>query len=249
MHQWARKRTPVSLLRQYYSYVLISFYSQIFNKEDLIYSTQFSPPQWIKLGQCVWSGPACLHTRTKLSSCYPDLGVFFKKHLGVQDVTAETLLYELQSEVAEFERTQSSPSVPAELARRIKDLIMAIKPGRLAPFVLQALRSEKLWPCQYWEGNLGTVALARLTDAIFIPDHEYWLELFYKKFPTLDLSPSEAVALKPLFVKLGVKNKLLSNCVTETASAKDESLPSEELSHRLRERAQALSWYVFGSKM
>ena len=83
-----------------------------------------------------------------------------------------------------------------------------------------------------------------MTDMFFIPDHEYFLELFPGKLPILMWTSTEVMAFKPLFIKLGVENKFLSNCVREIASANDVSLPAEDLSHELRERAQALFWYV-----
>jgi hypothetical protein len=83
-----------------------------------------------------------------------------------------------------------------------------------------------------------------MTDMFFIPDHEYFLELFHGKLHILTLSSAEVMALKPLFINIGVESKFLSRCVREIANANDVSLPAEELSLELRGRARALFWYV-----
>jgi hypothetical protein len=183
-----------------------------------------------------------LQITTKLARCYPSLNRLFKKYLGVKNATPETVFNELRSVIAGFEQTCTSPLVPKDLARRVTDLLLAFKPFTLPPSVLQALRSEKLWPRR--SRRNGVLNFARITDQFFIPDNEYFLELFQEEVPILELTPTEVAALKPLFVQLEMENKFLSSCVTEIASANDVSLPAEDLSRELSGRAQALLWYA-----
>ncbi|KAE8443772.1 hypothetical protein EG329_001366 [Mollisiaceae sp. DMI_Dod_QoI] len=217
-----------------------------FDEENLVYGHQLDPPRWVKLGDCVWSGPKCLQTITKLARCYPSLDRFFTKYLGVQDATPETVLDELRF-AADIKQRCKLSMIPTEvLLRRVTDLLLAftLKSFTLSPSILEALRSGQFWYSQL--GGLNPcsasdlLVLGRLTDNFIIPDHEYFLDLFPEKFNVLNLTTTEVVAMKPLFIKLGVENKFLSNCVTEIASADDMSLPDKELSHELSKRARAL---------
>jgi hypothetical protein len=161
----------------------------------------------------------------------------------VQNATPETVLDELRSVVADFQ--QPGLVLPKNLARRVTDLLLAFKSSTLSSSILQALQCEIFWPCKVWQNDLSTVlTLTPITGMFFIPDHEYFLELFYGKLRILELTSAEVIALKPLFVKLEVKDKFLSNSVREIASANDASMPAEGLSQELRERAQALFRYV-----
>lgn len=200
----------------------------------------------MKLGDCVWSGPKCLQRITKLACCYPSLDKLFTKYLGVEDATPETVLDEMRFIVADFEQKSTTLSniVPEALARKVTDLLLAFtfKSFTLSPSIIEALQSGKFWPCQPGPG--GLLLFGQITDNIIIPDHEYFLELFNEKFPVLKVTSTEAMALKPLLIKLGVENKFLSSCVTEITSANDVSLPAKELSHELSEKARALFWYV-----
>lgn len=199
------------------------------------------------MGDCVWSGPKCLQTITILARCYPSLDKLFTKYLGVEDATPETVLDELRFIVADFEQkctTTPFHIVPEALARRVTDLLLAFtfKSFTLSPSIIEALQSGTFWP--YQPEPSGYFLFAQITEDIIIPDHEYFLDLFRVKFPVLKLTSTEVKALKPLFVKLGVEDKFLSNCVTEIASANDVSLPAKDLSHELSARARALFWYV-----
>ena len=198
----------------------------------------------MKLGDCVWSGPKCLQTITKLARCYPSLDKFFTKYLGVKDATPETVLDELRFIVADFEQkcTTLLYIVPEALAQRVADLLLAFtfKSFTLSPSIIEALQSGTFWP--YESG--GHLHFGQLTDNFIIPDHEYFLDLFHEKFPVLKLTSTEVMAMKSLFIKLGVENKFLSSCVTEIASANDVSFPAKDLSHELSARARALFWYV-----
>jgi len=216
-----------------------------FDEENLVYGHQLDPPRWVKLGDCVWSGPKCLQTITKLARCYPSLDKLFTKYLGVEDATPETVLDELRFVIANFEQKQPFFNmVPEVLARRVTDLLLAFtfKSFTLSPSILEALRSGNFWPYHPWPS--GLLCFGRITAKFIIPDHEYFLDLFHEKFPVLKLTSTEVMAIKPLFIKLGVENKFLSSCVMESASANDVSLPAEDLSHELSERARALFWYV-----
>jgi hypothetical protein len=216
-----------------------------FEEENLVYSHQLDPPRWVKLGDCVWSGPKCLQKITKLARCYPSLDKLFTKNLEVKDATPETLLDELHFVKAEFEQNSTFLNPVSEaIARRVTDLLLAFtfKSFTLSLSILEALRTGKFWPYQPCPGRL--LYFGRITDTFIIPDHEYFLELFQEKVPVLKLALTEVAAIKPLLIKLGVENKFLSRCVTEIASANDDSLPAEDLSHELCERAQALFWYV-----
>ena len=198
----------------------------------------------MKLGDCVWSGPKCLQTITKLARCYPSLDKLFTKYLGVEDAAPETVLDELRFVVADFEQKRTFFCVvPEALARRVTDLLLAFtfKSFTLSPSILEAIGSGKFWPYQPWTSGL---CFGRIKDEFIIPDHEYFLDLFHAKFPVLRLTSTEVMALKPLFIKLGVENKFLSSCVMEIVSGNDVSMPAEDLSHDLSQRARALSWYV-----
>jgi hypothetical protein len=216
-----------------------------FDEENLVYGHQLDPPRWVKLGDCVWSGPKCLQTITKLARCYPSLDRLFTKYLGVEDATPETVLDELHFVVANFEQKRTlCHNVPEALARRVTDLLLTFtfKSFTLSSSILEALGSGKFWA--YQPGPSRLLFFGRITDEFIIPDHEYFLDLFHEKFPVLNLTSTEVVAMKPLFIKLGVEKKFLSSCVTEIASANDVSLPADDLSHELSERARALFWYV-----
>lgn len=216
-----------------------------FDEENLVYGHQLDPPRWVKLRDCVWSGPKCLQTITRLARCYPSLDKLFTKYLGVEDATPETVLDELRFVVADFEQKCTLfYIVPKALARRVTDLLLAFtfKSFTLSPSILEALGSGKFWP--YQTGPSGLLCFGRIKDKFIIPDHEYFLDLFHETFPVLKLTSTEVMAMKRLFIGLGVENKFLSSCVMEIASANDVSLPAEDLSHELSERARALFWYV-----
>ncbi len=226
---------------------------KIFDEENLVYGHQLDPPQWVKLGNCVWSGPKCLHKVTKLARHYPSLDKLFTKYLRVENATSETVLNELRFIIAaDLEQNRTPFYIVTEaLARRVTDLLLAFtsKSLTLSPSILEALRSGKFWPYHQPSQLLPRSPLyfGQITDELIIPDHEYFLKLFHGKFPVLKLTTIEVMALKPLFIKLEVENKFLSRCVMEIASANDVSLPAEDLSHALSKRARALFWYVSNS--
>ena len=183
------------------------------------------------MGECRWTSPACLEHLTALSTRYVDLEDFFVNKLEIKNATAWDIKDELVRLSGKTDRTKS-----------IKELLMWMNNSI----------GDKLWDDRIPK-ELGDKAIIPVKDNVrvlrscgdddwFIADTIKLGQLFRGLVALIDFDDDEIAKLAPLFEKLLVHRRYLSDNYRETQETVGKPILHSALTDRIRSKAEYISW-------
>lgn len=193
--------------------------------------------------ECFWRGESWLTQSVGLERLYPDLETFFRDHLNVRNAGIDHLIME----------AAAVPTLPQPALPRIQRLFLAleyhVKAHGLSEDQKKALLSTKMFPTTSTatDETYEYLSSATVNDHWLIADRSYFREPFQSLISVLAFGAEFILKIMHLLVKLGLKNRFLSDLAVSTTEAHGNTHLNENLSHSYRSRGKYLFRYVLMS--
>lgn len=231
------RMTVTNLYREIYAFCEASTTAReqtrsAFRDRPLIFLPDGS--RWVHLRSCVWEAPQCLQTVRSVAHIYAPVQNFFKNILNLQDAGVPDFVNELVAHDDSLSSTRHIKMLLLELSARINP--------RLS-YNLKALETCRVFPVKDIHGQ---TALMRVHDTWFIPDGRNLRASFENILHLLDFGVGEQKRLEPLFDKLGVWGRHLSEKVIkhEVVEGIAQALKNKMHTARFQTKAHYLLWCV-----
>lgn len=221
---------------------------RFFDSEAAIYIS--SSDTWVRTRECLWRSTTPFRYKCVLALEYPaDLEVVFKSLLGIQDVKADDVIYELRAWVSEADTDyEYLRNLLLALSSAFRESRERFKYDRDRTKI-NDLRRLKIMPIVKRDGGKTSRQRVALEDSItqwFVVDTNRHQESFASKVWLADFPPEQSIRLKPLLDLmrdvLHNDKPLLSTMVTETSEYRGDSTQSLDLTTLLRGRSCYIGW-------
>jgi hypothetical protein len=212
---------------------VLRFDRKLFSEKKMVLGDNYT---WHELSTCLWRSSFALANFQDLSLIYGDLESFFVRRLRVKKASPSMLIKEV-GRMAE----ERLPQI-AELRTRLVDIGMMLTKIPVDDSIAQALTSLKEVKFLPKRVSAGASTLVAVTDDFAIADHERYCAAFAEHDVLLDFQLDEVSMLHPMFQRLGISHRYLSNVVEEISTVGEDSHVDEILSQQLVAKAYALYW-------
>ncbi|KAM6529162.1 hypothetical protein FALCPG4_007308 [Fusarium falciforme] len=217
-----------------------------FRKDKLILvppKTKGGERRWVSQDECFWRGEFWPTQSLGLERLYPDLETFFRDHLIVRNAGIDHLIKE----------AAAVPTLPQPALSGIQRLFLAleyhVKAHGLSEDQKKALLNTKMFPTTstVTDETYEYLSSATVNNHWLIADRSYFREPFQSLIPVLAFAAEFISKIMHLLVKLGLKNRFLSDLAVSTTEAHENTHLNEDLSYSYRSRGKYFCRYVLMS--
>ncbi|KIW22318.1 uncharacterized protein PV07_12215 [Cladophialophora immunda] len=188
-------------------------------------------PRWVKVQDCLWSGPECLRRFVALKNIYPSCQRLFRDFFllpdaGIADLIRETKLVNVGDPLSYIK------ALFLEIEKHLeKDETTT---------AIDSLQTHSIWPVYKTsnEDQWDMLGCAKNSDAWFIADRAHLLESFCGIVPLLAFQVEDVLKLPLLIRKLGGDKRRLTRAVTSIAETVGILRPDPNRQADLRSRAE-----------
>ncbi|OAP55444.1 hypothetical protein AYL99_10417 [Fonsecaea erecta] len=191
-------------------------------------------PRWVKVQDCLWSGPECLRRFVALKNIYPSCQRLFRDFFllpdaGIADIVRETKLLNVGDPLSYIK------ALFFEIEKHLeKDETTT---------AIDSLQTHCIWPI-YKTSNQeewDMLAYANNSTPWFIADRTHLLESFSGIVPLLAFQVEDVLKIPLLIRKLGCDKRRLTRAVTSIAETVGILRPDPTRQADLRSRAEYIA--------
>ncbi|KIW74370.1 hypothetical protein Z517_12310 [Fonsecaea pedrosoi CBS 271.37] len=191
-------------------------------------------PRWVKVQDCLWSGPECLRRFVALKNVYPSCQRLFRDFFllpdaGIADLVRETKLLTVGDPLSYIK------ALFLEIEKHLeKDEVTTS---------IDSLQTHCIWPVYKSsnEDQWDMLGCANRPDVWFIADRSHLLESFYGIVPLLAFQVEDILKIPLLIRKLGGDKRRLTRAVTSIAETVGLLRPDPVRQDDLRSRAEFIA--------
>ena len=189
---------------------------------------------WVSHLDCFWRGPTWLTQTASLERHYPDLDVLFRRHLSVPNATAEHYIRE-----AHALQSLDRPIIP-----HVKRLLVALAVQHSAGYI-DGLKRAAIWKLAMFPvvpagGGPWTLMAASSDKPWLVADRASLGAQFRDLVPLLAFDGAFVLKIRELLVTLRMRHRLLSECATSVTETVGETVFSDTLTQKYRDRGKYL---------
>ncbi|KIW93628.1 uncharacterized protein Z519_06233 [Cladophialophora bantiana CBS 173.52] len=210
---------------------------QSFNEKPLVCVPNKRPggePRWVKVQDCLWSGPECLRRFVALKNIYPSCqrlfrDFFLRPDAGIADLVREAKLLNVGDPLSYIK------ALFLEIEKHLEKDEMTT--------AIDSLQTHYIWPVYNTsnEGQWDMLGCAKNLDAWFIADRTHLLESFCGIVPLLAFQVEDVLKIPLLIRKLGGDKRRLTRAVTSIAETVGSFRPDLNRQADLRSRAEFIA--------